>query len=779
MKTLLFSAVAAIAIAGAVSGRAAAEDAQTPAVSPAAPAASSPGIQEVVVTAQRREERLQQVPIAVTALSASEIKASGVVLTTDLDKVTPGLLTTQGSGFYVPYIRGVGASAITPGNESTVATYIDGVYQTDKQGLLLAGFSDLQNLEVLRGPQGTLFGRNATAGAILETTKGPSDRPTFNVEGTVGNAEEDAKLFVAGPLAPTLSGSVSAFYRHEDPYIHNVNPANGDGGEIGSSQSWGVRAKLRWEPTSNFSALLAFDYGDSRDEGPWAPQAIAGTNQTLGEALAQAYGITIPNIRSQSPVYGGSGLPLIHYDGYGLSLTMEYDAPWFSVKSITAHREDNEDGFLDLDATPLNLFYFTTNLKSNVWQEDFTVSSKAQSPLSWIGGVYLMSYRDGYSDLNQNAGDPYPYSPQVLASLPAGSANVYQNDYVTVRSLGVFADVSYSFTPHDKLTLGLRYTDERDTLDPDSESVTTAATGAGGIITLPAETFTGLCAATPTCHGLSTPFSQWTYRAVYDHSFSNDILGYLSYNRGFKSGVYNISTISAATLTATSPETVDAYEIGLKSQWLERRLTVNVAVYYNNYNNLQVAVSLPPNFTQISENAAKAVTSGVEIETALKVTDRLTLMAGGSVFIEDQYTAFPNCSVYAPNPAGGLSVVNGNCSGKGLPGAPDTADLRFNYKVPLKSGASLSFDGLYAYSSRYDFFPYASAATRAPQQAVVNTINLSATWRAADRRLSVTAWGRNLANQTNILRGLFQTPFGDMTTFARGATGGVTVGYAY
>jgi iron complex outermembrane receptor protein len=772
MKALLLGAATGVSMVSFLAGNAAAADAASAPTTPSS-------VQEVVVTAQRRQERLESVPIAVTALNANDIKASGIKLTTDLDKVTPGLLTTQASGFFVPYIRGIGAAAITPGNESTVATYVDGVYLTDKQSLLLSGFSDVQDLEVLRGPQGTLFGRNATAGAVIETTRGPSDHVTFNVEGTAGNAEQGAKIFLAGPIAPTLSGSIAAFYLYDDPYIKNVNPANGDGSEIGSAQSWGVRGKLRWQPTANFSAVLAADYGDSRDQGPWAPQAINGTPLTVGEALAQDLGISIPNIRSQSPVYGGSGLPLIHYNGYGVSLTMEYDTPWFDVKSITAHREDHTNGFLDLDATPLNLFYFTTDLQSNVWQEDLTFSSKSQSPLSWVGGVYLLSYRDGYANLNQNVGIPYPYSPEVLATLPAGSANVYQSDFVTIHSLGVFGDASYNFTHRDKLTLGLRFTDERDTLDPNSEAVTTASTGEGTIVTLPPTTFTGLCAATPTCHGLSTPFSQWTWRVVYDHNFTDDVMAYVSYNRGFKSGVYNISTISAATLTATSPETVDAYEVGLKSQWLDRRLTVNVAAYYNKYNNLQVAVSLPPDFTEISENAAKAATSGLEVEATLKATERLTLMAGGSVFFEAKYTSFPNCSVYETSPAGGLVVVNGDCTNKGIPGAPDTFDFRFNYRLPLNSGATLSFDGLYSYASSYDFFPYASPATRAPQQAPVNTVNLSVTWRGADRHLYLTAWGRNLANQTNIFRGLFQTPFGFMTTYARGATGGLTVGYDY
>lgn len=741
--------------------------------------ASAVSTDEIVVTAQRRDERLQNVPIAVTALSAEQVQSAGLAVTTDLGKITPGLTTVQGSGFYTPYIRGVGARSITPGNESTVATYVDGVYQTDKAGLLLSGFSDVQNLQVLRGPQGTLFGRNATAGAILVTTKGPSDTFTGNIEGMYGSDEQDAKLFLAAPIAPTLSASIAAFYRHTDDYIKNVNPANGAGKDVGSSESYGVRGKLRWEPTPEFSAVIAADYVKSTDEAPWAVQAIKGTGLTLGEAVGAANGVTLPDIRNQKPVWGGEVRPLVAAEGAGQSLTMNWDAGAVSIKSITAHRSDKSSGTLDLDGTPLPLFYFKTDLKSNVWQQETTISSNDGGPFTWMAGLYYMNMRDGYRDLDQNVGIPFSYTPEKLAALAPGASHTNQYSYVRIKSLGLFGEASYEFTDADKLTVGLRYTTEKHALDPESNSVTVIPDGSGGLTTLPPNTFVALCAATPTCDGLSTRFKRFTWRGVYSHQFNSDVMAYASYNRGFKSGVYNISTITAENLKATNPETVDAFELGLKTQFLNRRITLNVSGYYNKYKDMQVPFTTLSN-TQISLNAASANIAGIEVEATIRATDDLTFQIGASQFLKREYGKFPGCSVYVATGFGNaIATPAPDCSHQRLPSTPNTYNLRADYHIPLASGQSVTLNGLFSYSSTFDYAPFASAETRAPVQKPIYTLNLSATWRSANEKLYASIWGRDLVDQKNVFVGLFTTAFGYETTYSRGATWGGTLGYNF
>ena len=733
------------------------------------------GSEEIVVTAQRRSERLQDVPIAVTVLSGTALTTGGLTQNLDLGKVTPSVVTVQASGFYTPYIRGIGSRSITPGNESPVATYIDGVYQTDKQGLLVNGFNDVDSLQVLRGPQGTLFGRNATGGAILITTLGPSRTFTGSAEATGGSDEAGGRLFLAGPITSTISASIAGFYKREFGYIRNLNPDNGAGDKVGDTESYGVRGKIKWEPTDAFSALASFDYSDGRDTAPWAPQAIAGTGLTVGEGVALGNGLTIPDIRNQRPVYAGEVPAYIRGHGYGQTLTLSYDASAFSIKSITSHREDFSEGLLDLDATPLPIFYFQTDLKSNVWQQELTIGSTGDHPLSWIGGLYLLSYRDGYRNLQQNVAIPYPYSPDTFGSLPAGATHIAYHSYVTTKSLGLFGELTYKFDDRTALTLGARYTDETQTLDKNNNQVVSVPDGTGGILTLPPTLGTAVCAADPDCKGLSTSFRKPTWRAVLTHNFTPDVHGYLSYNRGFKSGVYNISTITG--VIATRPESVDAYEAGIKSEFFDRRVTLNAAVYRNDYSNLQVPVTIPETNTQISLNAASARISGIEIEATLRPTTRITINGGFSTFFEAKYLSFPNCSVYTQAAVGNASAI-GNCSNTRLAGTPTAANIRGEYRLPLAGGSSLSFNGLFSYQSSYDLAPYADAATRAPVEEPIYTINLSATWRNRNG-VRVTAWGRNLADQQNVFRGIFTVPFGYLTTFARGATVGGTIGYDF
>lgn len=736
---------------------------------------------DIVVTAQKRSERLQDVPIAITALSAEGIESAGVTSTLELGKVTPGLVTAQASGFYNPYIRGIGSRVLGPGNEPTVANYIDGVYMIDKQGLLQGGFSDIESVQILRGPQGTLFGRNATAGAILVTTKGPSDEWRANVEGTYGTDEKGGRLFISGPLAPTLSMSVAGFYRYQDGYIRNLNPANGAGARTGQAENFGIRGKIRWEPTDNFYAVLAADYVEGKESGPFAIQAIKGEGLVTAEATAIATGVAIPDIRNQRLVYAGEIDPFINAKGIGQSLTLNWSFDAFDVKSITAHRTDHNFTALDLDASPLPLTFLDTESKSNVWQQEINISSQKKSSLSWLLGAYYLHYKDGWERISTVSGVPYPFSLEKLATRPTTASSNDQRANVTTRSIGLFGEARYEFTPSTGITLGLRYTDEKLTLGQDSVSVTTVPNGTGGVTVRPPVTFQGLCAVTVGCTGLTSSFSELTYRAVATHKFGEDSMVYGSYNRGFKSGIYNLSRVAADNLAATKPETVDAFELGLKSSFLDRRLTLNAAVYLNNYKNMQVSTTAPGSVLQRSQNAAKARTSGIEIETRFRASDRLTLQAAFAHFFEAEYVSFPSCSVYTPRvpPAGGNVVTSADCSGKRLPFTPPTTvNFSFDYEIPLSSG-SITLNGLYSYQGRHDTGTFSSEVTRVPRQDPINTVNLSATWSSQNDNLFVKIWGRDMINEKDIFRGVYQTGFGFNTAYTRGSTYGVTIGANY
>jgi iron complex outermembrane receptor protein len=755
----------------------------------------SSGANEIVVTAQKRDERLQDVPIAVTAFTPDQLTQSGISDVLELAAVTPSLLITEGSSAAQPYIRGVGGRNITPGNEATTAVYVDGVYQTDKTGILLQGFPDVQSVQVLRGPQGTLFGRNATSGAILVTTQKPDTEFGAMLEGTYGTDEEGARGFVTGGFSDTLALSVSGFYRNERPYIRNRTQAlNGAGKYVGGDKSFGFRGALLWEATPDFTATLAGYYSKGETNAVVALQPILGETTTTGQV---ASGIDIS--RPERSYYGQID-PEVRFQGYGGSLTLDADVGPVNIKSISAYSHSTSGVEYDLDGSPANVFWFDTALKGRSYQQEIDITSMNDGPFQWILGGFYLNYRDGYAGLDQYVGLPVPSTlrphtiPQALldrsaagAGPASGLAYIDQSAFVTVKSLGIFGEVSYAFSDAAKLTLGLRYTDEKHTLDKDNAGTTYVPNGTGGVVAIPSNS-AAICAANPDCDGLSAPFSELTYRAVFDYKFSDDVLGYLSYNRGFKSGVYNISSIP--NVIPTEPETIDAFEVGLKTSLFDRKVTFNAAAYYYKYDNLQVPVVNPVTNTQQSINAAKATISGLEIEASYRPDDRFSLSAGFSTFFKSEYDEFKNCVIYRRRASGLAIPPNADCSGFDLPATPDvTVSLQANYDIPLANGGTFELSGLFSYVDSFDhatygYYPaggtgagaYPEGIGRAPVQKATETLNLSATFRAPDDRFYVSVWGKDLFNQNDIFRNVSTTSFGYYSVLSRGITGGVTIG---
>lgn len=757
--------------------------------------ADSAGANEIVVTAQKRDERLQDVPIAVSAFTPEQLQNSGVSDVLDLAAVTPSLLITEGSSQAQPYIRGVGGRNITPGNEATTAVYVDGVYQTDKTGIMLQSFPDVQSVQVLRGPQGTLFGRNATSGAILVTTLQPAQDFGAMFEGTYGTDEEGGRGFVTTGLGPNLAVGVSGFYRNERDYIRNRSQAiNGAGKYVGGDRSYGVRGQLRWEATPDFSATLAGYYSKGQTNAVVALQPILGETTTVGQV---ASGIDIS--RPERSYYGEID-PEVRFEGWGTSLTLDADVGPVNIKSISAYSHSTSGVEYDLDGSPAPVFWFDTGLKGRTWQQEIDITSMNDGPFQWILGGFYLNYRDGYEQLDQFVGLPVPATlqphtvPQAMLDASAagagptsGLAYIDQHAFVTVKSLGLFGEASYQFSDAAKLTLGLRYTDEKHTLDKDNANTTYVPDGTGGVIAVPRNS-AAICAANPDCDGLSTPFSELTYRAVFDYKFSDNLMAYASYNRGFKSGVYNISSIP--NVIATEPETIDAFEVGFKSTLFDRKVTFNAAAYYYKYDNLQVPVVDPVTNTQQSINAAKATISGLEIELAYNPSDRFSLSGGFATFFKSEYDNFKNCAIYRRTAAGLAVPPNADCSGFDLPGTPDVSfNIQSTYNVPLANGGKLELNGLFSYVDKFDHatygaypagvsggVPYPAGIGRAPFQKPSETLNLSVTFHAPDDAFYVSVWGKDLFNQNDIFRNVSTTSFGYYSVLSRGTTAGVTIG---
>lgn len=763
--------------------------------------ADEAGGNEIIVTAQKRSESLQKVPIAISAFTSDQLARSGVTNVAQLTKLTPSLLVTEGSGPAQPYIRGIGGRYNTPGNEASTSLYVDGVYLPDKTGMLIQSFPDVQSVQILRGPQGTLFGRNATGGAILVTTKRPASETGAMVEGTYGTDNEGARGFVTSGLSSTLSASASGFYTNDRPYIRNRNPSNGAGKFVGGDKSSGGRVQLRWDPSTAFNATLSAYYTKGQANAGVALQPMPTAPITAGEFASALRGI---DIRNPDRSYYGELKPEVRFEGYGSSLTLDADLGAVTVKSISAYNHFTSGVEYDLDGSPVSQFFFDTGVRGRTYQQEVDIASQTQSPFQWIVGGFYLNYRDGFDQLDQFVGLPVP-SPLQEHTVPAalyaasaagrgptsGLAYIDQHAFVDINSLGLFGEGSFEFSDAAKLTLGLRYTHETHELDANNASTTYVPNGTGGVIPI-RSTSVAVCAANPTtCDDLKTPFSKLTYRAVFDYKFSRDFMAYASYNRGFKSGVYNISSIP--NVVATTPETLDSFEAGFKSSLLDRRLTFNAAAYHYKYKNLQVTIVNPNTNTQQSINAATATITGLEVETGLRASERLTLNVGMSTFFKADYGSFKNCVIYRPTGRGLAVAANADCSGTRLPSTPDVQfSLQANYNLPLASGGHVDFNGFFSYISKFNhnthgLYPagvaggvaYAAGEGRSPDQAAIKTVNTAVTFHAPNDAFYVSVWGKDLTNQKNVYRNVSQTTFGYYTALSRGISAGVTIGTSF
>ena len=379
---------------------------------------------DIIVTAQRREEVLQNVPIAVSVFQADKLSGANVNQLTELSKMTPSLYIPEGGSQSVPYIRGVGSAAITPGNESTAAVYVDGVYQFDKTGILLQSFPEVSSIQVLRGPQGTLFGRNATSGAILIATRQPGKDTGAMLEGTFGTSDRRARAYLEAPLTDSLSGSVSGFYNYQTPYINVRNAATAAkiGKRTGDGKSYGFRGKLAYDDGGPFTAELQGNYVNGYITAIFAEQPVPGSPTSVGEAVAAGIGV---NIREPRNSYYGEIRPITTYETYGGSLKMSYDFGGFSLQSTSAYTKSKSGVQLDLDQAPVPVFFFTTALAGRAYQQELLLQSDKSSKLQWVGGAFYINYRDGYKALDQYVGLSVPDHlafdtiPQQLLDLSA------------------------------------------------------------------------------------------------------------------------------------------------------------------------------------------------------------------------------------------------------------------------------------------------------------------------------------------------------------------------
>jgi iron complex outermembrane recepter protein len=656
-------------------------------------------LDEVVVTARRRTESLQDTPVAVTVLSEEMLQNMQVNGTTDLDKVTPnlqfhsyGTLTGNNSAAQV-FIRGIGQTDATPAVDPGVGLYIDDVYMGRSVGGAM-DMRDIASTQVLRGPQGTLFGRNTIGGAVLLTTNGPGEGAGNTVRAAIGS---DSMLDVFGAFdlfdTGTWSARISGGHRDRNGYVTRVS----DGLDLGDENSYNGQVSLRYKPNESVSFTLRADYAKESENGsPFVFQSINETALFVGVGSINA---GCPNILDGLPpptrvgpladprcgndaqakgpfTNGGTAPAFSNLHNKGASLVASWSVnDQLTLKSITANRKLTWAGSRDADNTPLLVLH--TNYHSQ--SEQFSQELQAVYHRGRLDGVVGLYYFDEDS------------FDRVLVSISnPGTSYDTQRVSLGTKAKAAFTEWTYALTDHLSASAGVRYTHEKKSLQGTLFNVSPASAPE------PANFPTALCpfnGAPPTqtgCLFLSTApfrlkFTDTTTSASIQYRWNEAAMTYLSYSEGFKSGGFNQRYNAAPPGNAPisfGAESAKTFEIGAKLNPLPA-LRVNAALFTTSYEDIQMTYRL--GVVPLLFNAGKATIKGGELEVAWAVSSRLHVDASAGYLDSgfDRITPPPPFGSVAPTATASLSSR--------LPFTPDwTTHIGISYGIPINNGWTLT-----------------------------------------------------------------------------------------
>jgi len=715
---------------------------------------SASGLEEIVVVARRRAENLQDVPIAVTAFSSDDLLDLQANELSGLQGAVPNLNVVQGRGSNSSaniFIRGIGQPDALQTFDPAVGIYVDGVYISRIQGALFSLF-DVERIEVLRGPQGTLYGKNTIGGAINIISKTPDNDLSARGEITYGRFNQ---LLLNGYVDGALVddkwwGSIAASYESRDGIV--TDPLTGL--RYNDDNNVATRAILRGEPTENFRVSINFDYANQdnqptlgRDESP-----LIQTDFALGPVVLNTAPTGEFDFRTSTSLQPGQGQELEHW---GLSMRAEYDASdAITLVSITAYRELTSNAFIDIDATQFEIGDVFVGVDQNQFSQEFQVQYD-DGPLQAVAGLYYLK-ENITSDQAAFADDLF-----AVAGFPVDFLRTIGDDS-ELDSYAIFGQASYAFTDALSLTVGMRYTYEEKTYfrTTTTQSLFFAADPIFG----PA--FNGTFAFND-----SEDFDAFTPSVTLDYKLLDDVLLYASVSRGFKSGGFNGRANTPADVSAFEPETVWTYEAGFKSTFADNRIRLNGAVFYNDYENFQARVggATVGEFPVINAGALEIY--GAEFELIAQPIDGWTL-TGSLGILEANYQEFndtrtPGCS-------------------------PDTCEPAFAPTVNLRFASNYTFDlpgeagSLSALAEvRHVSEHLLSVDNFLPNFPLVEDgytlLNALITWQSENEHFYVRAGVKNITDEVYRVDGQEFSNVGNIQTayFGDPRTYSITVGFNY
>lgn len=670
-------------------------------------AANQVTLEQVIVSAQRRTESAQDVPISISAFSAEQLESAGVDSITEVALITPGLQFQAIGAVSVPFLRGVGATITSVGAEAAVALFVDGVYMS-AQGSSLMGLNNVASIEVDKGPQGTLFGRNATGGVIQVNTRRPSHDPTADVSVGYGNYDTtDATFYGSTGISDSLAADLALSYHDQgDGYGTNLF----DGSDVYNGYDYSARTKWLWTPTDGSEVTFIADWSKLRSETGFATRLPRN-----GELGLDQRG------RGGFQYSGGFYDVNLDYPSGNVTETKGGSVDWqqqfgaLNLRSITAYHEQDWDGRVDFDLGPNHGSHQRLQPTQETISQEFQLLSPQSQQLSWVLGLYYYQDTSGYHPVFID----YP-QPNVV-----GLNDTTLSSEMKTESWAGFGQTTIPLPADSRLTLGVRYTHDQREFRMDQSA---PAAPPANVTQIAEETF-----------------PRTTYRVGLDHRFTPDALGYVQFSTGFKSGLYNTTTLQsvpgqpASVALLVRPEKIAAYEIGIKSDWLDRRLRLNTAVFYYDYEDQQVNAFIGATRTLL--NAASSEIYGLDFEVVGALSDELTLSWTGS-YLHARYDSFPTAPLFVPVPAPGIGNTASprDAADNDVVNSPEfTSTLAINYGIPA-GGHRFDLNANAYYNSGF-YFDFAN--TR--EQDSYTWLNASVKWTPGGAgKYSVTLYGDNL-----------------------------------
>jgi iron complex outermembrane receptor protein len=749
----------AFAVAQAAEPSAAASDAKSSAESGAGDSAAAVGVEQVVVTARRRKEDSQSVPIALNAFSGQSLEARRTYNLRDVQQLAPSLdVTITNPRNTSILIRGLGnnVSVYNDGLQPAVGVYLDQVY-LGRPGQAVFDLADLSSVEVLRGPQGTLFGKNTSAGAVVIATNEPKFTPEIIGDASFGSHDYyQTHLTVGGPILDgVLAGRLSLAQTQHGGYATNLY----SGSRTDDYRDWSLCGQLLFTPTAEVKWRLTADYGQQR--ASTADSEVVGllTNYTNGKPYPFGYlqrlasvGVTPLPIDPDDRTVDVNGLNNYWEEQGGVASILDVVLPLGTLTSVTSYRGWNWSPHNDGDGTqaPAGLDFHQSNQQQQFSQE-VRLASRGRHTVDYVAGAYVFWQEIKAQALNAYGPEAANWFISPAAATPTVAAAALDNYTIvshsgpTTLSAAAFAEGVWHATSKVDLTLGLRYTYEkmtgyfRQTADGVDISGLTATQQAQAL-------------ALRARYGVANSFDASTQngsvtgRANLTYHVTDQVLAYGVYSRGYKAGGLNLSNINTTGSFPVSPvvgpETLDSYELGLKSSWLDKRLIANLALFWTEDSNYQTTqINLVSGVSSLS-NAGKARSRGVEADLQAQPISDLSVYASAT-YDDATYESYKNapCAIEVQAPTCDLT-------GRQLPGPPRwSASTGGEYKRGIGEirgfAAEAYLGGDYSYRSSVYTTAADSLYSLIPGYGL---LNLRAGVRARDGAWDIQVWARNAAD---------------------------------